>query len=288
MAQSHHLEFAPPPPPGLIRAFLLAVLVHGLLLAMLAVGVDWKRDSTTVAVQAELWSAVPQEAAPPPPAPEPEPAPAPQASTPAPPAPDPVDIAQERERARQLQEKKAQEERAQQERALRAQQEQARLKKEQEQAQKLAQEQALKKQQDSKRKELQDQKNKDALDAKKLEALRQQNLKRMAGLAGNTDASATGSARNASGPSAGYSGRIVASIKPRIVFTDSIDSNPRVEVEIRIAPSGTILASRVTLSSGVPSWDDAVLRAIEKTAVLPKDVDGTVPSSIIMGFRPKD
>jgi len=60
------------------------------------------------------------------------------------------------------------------------------------------------------------------------------------------------------------------------------------EVEIRTTPSGIMLSPRIIQSSGIKTWDEAVLRAIEKTGSLPKDIDGTVPPSIIMGFRPKD
>ena len=41
-------------------------------------------------------------------------------------------------------------------------------------------------------------------------------------------------------------------------------------------------------SSGSPAWDETVLRAIDKTEVLPKDVDGRVPPTIIIAFRPND
>jgi colicin import membrane protein len=64
--------------------------------------------------------------------------------------------------------------------------------------------------------------------------------------------------------------------------------NPRAEVEVRVAPDGMIQSRRIVQSSGNKAWDDAVLRAIEKTAVLPKDTDGRVPQVIVMGFRPLD
>ena len=41
-------------------------------------------------------------------------------------------------------------------------------------------------------------------------------------------------------------------------------------------------------SSGNKAWDDAVLRAIDKTEVLPRDTDGRVPPVIVLGFRPLD
>ena len=59
-------------------------------------------------------------------------------------------------------------------------------------------------------------------------------------------------------------------------------------MEVRLAPDGTIVSSKIVKSSGVKSWDDAVLRAIDKTEVLPKDVDGRVPSPFKIEFRPRE
>ena len=69
------LEFAPPPTPGLARALLLAIVAHALLMAALTAGLSWRREAELVSAEAELWSAVPSEAAPkllePPPLPAP-------------------------------------------------------------------------------------------------------------------------------------------------------------------------------------------------------------------------
>jgi colicin import membrane protein len=77
-------------------------------------------------------------------------------------------------------------------------------------------------------------------------------------------------------------------VKPNIVFSDEVSGNPSAEVEVKTAPDGTIVGRRLTKPSGVPAWDEAVLKAIDKTEVLPRDVDGTVPSALIISFRPKD
>ena len=146
---------------------------------------------------------------------------------------------------------------------------------------------------DDKKKSELDNKRKEAVQAeqetKKLEAQRQDNIKRMAGLAGATGApDATGTALKSSGPSASYAGRIRASIKPNIVFTDDVAGNPTAELEVRAASDGTITSRKLLKSSGVKSWDEAVLRAIDKTEKLPRDVDGRVPQALIISFRPKD
>ena len=129
----------------------------------------------------------------------------------------------------------------------------------------------------------------DKADAARLAATREANLKRMLGQAGATGgATDTGSAARSSGPSASYAGRIMARIKPNIVFSDTPDGNPMATVEVRLAPDGTIVAKRLVKSSGVKSWDDAVLRAIERTEVLPRDIDGRVPPPFPIEFRLRD
>jgi len=55
---------------------------------------------------------------------------------------------------------------------------------------------------------------------------------------------------------------------------------------VRAAPGGTIISWRLIKSSGDKTWDDAVLRAIERTGKLPPDIDGRVPSPITIGFTP--
>nr|MCU0774974.1 cell envelope integrity protein TolA [Ideonella sp.] len=126
-------------------------------------------------------------------------------------------------------------------------------------------------------------------EAERAEAQRQENLRRIQGLAGASGGeTATGSAPQSAGPSATYAGRIKARVKPNIVFPDAIDGNPVAEVEVRTAPDGTIVGRRLVRSSGVREWDDAVLRAIDRTETLPRDVDGRVPPTIVIAFRPRD
>jgi len=100
------------------------------------------------------------------------------------------------------------------------------------------------------------------------------------------DPSAAGTAARTSGPSASYAGRIKARIKPNIVLTAPVTGNPSATVEVKVAPDGTIVGRKLVTSSGVAAWDETVLRAIDKTEVLPKDVDGRVPSTITIAFRP--
>jgi colicin import membrane protein len=166
-------------------------------------------------------------------------------------------------------------------------------KQEQQKQAKLDKEKALA---EAKKKTAQVAKRKEALKAEqeqlenqKIEIQREANLKRIAGLAGATGgADAKGSALQASGPSPSYAGKLRARIKPNIVFTGDIAGNPTAEIEVRTSPDGTIVSRKLIKSSGVKTWDDAVLKAIDKTDALPRDTDGRVPSALIFGFRPND
>ena len=291
LVATDRLEFAPPTTPGFLRALALALLAHVFLLAALTWGVRWKSEVVNVTAEAELWSALPQQAAPKLVEVLPEPAPPVQAPPPAPVQVQPklpdVNIAMEREKLRlKKKEQEMKQQRLEQQHLEKLKQEKLQLENKRRQVQ-LEQDKkaALEKNKETERKKtLQAQQA-----ARKLEAQRDANLKRMTGLAGATGApTSTGTALHASGPSASYAGRIRARIKPNIVFTDSIAGNPVAEVEVRTAPDGTIISRKLTQVSGVKSWDDAVLKAIDKTEVLPRDLDGQVPPVLTISFRPKD
>lgn len=322
LATTERLEFAPPPEPRPLAAMGLALLAHVLLCVALAWGITWNRDSREVSAEAELWSAsvqlaapTPMETPPPPaqpptprqvtPAPRP-PVPAPAAAPPAPPTKDAA-IALERDKAQQ----RAREEKArlalekqQKDKALReaaareaADKKQA-LKKaaetkaaekklaekmlaEQKAAEKLAAEKAAEAAEQEKR-------AREAEEGRRADQMREEQMRRIQGLAGATGGpAATGNASRSAGPSDSYAGRIRARVKPNIVFTEEVAGNPVTEVEVRMDPNGIILSSKITRSSGIKSWDDAVLRALERTASLPRDVDGRVHSPLLMEFKPK-
>lgn len=296
--------FLPPPRGEPKRAALgLALLAHLLLIGALAFGVNWHSFEPTP-MAAELWSAVPQAAAPravepPPVTPPPEaakkPDPVVKAAEPRPappPAPDPQ-IAIETARREDARRAQAADDAASRQRATRE--------KEQQLAQKKSAADKLKADRDAVMAEKAARDRDEALKADKAEkaektakaeaakrdaAAREAYLKRIQGLAGATGgATDTGAAARSSGPSASYAGRIMARIKPNIVFNDALDGNPIATVEVRLAPDGTIVAKRLVKSSGVKSWDDAVLRAIERTEVLPRDVDGRVPPPFQIDFK---
>jgi colicin import membrane protein len=275
--------FMPRAPRGMGRGLVLAIAAHVLLVIALSFSVSW-RTQTPEGVEAELWAAVPQIAAPravevaPPPAPTPQPMPRVQAPEPTatPPAPRPdAQIAIERaekKEAKRLAAEQALEvaaREAEKQKTLKAKQVKAAQDKAQQQKEEASQASQL---------------------AAQLATQREANLKRIVGQAGATGAAtATGNATQQAGPTADYLGRIKARIKPNVSFPDTVAGNPAVEIEVRLTAEGRIIQpSRVVKSSGAPEWDEAVLRAIAKTEVLPRDESGKVPPVMTIVYRPRD
>jgi len=307
-SSTYQAEFAPPPEPARGRSFALAAAAHVLLFVALGLVTRWTTQPQVVSAEAELWSAVPQQAAPrlaePEPTPPPEPRPEPVKPEPPQPAPRPEPEADQRdaeialkkqkeeekkkaldkEKAEKLRKEKLEKEKAEKEKA----EKEKKLKEEKAKEQKAKEdkEREKKKAEADKRKA---EEAKEKAEAARAEALRKENLKRMQGLAGASGGeNSTGTALKSSGPSASYAGRLVARIKPNITYPGDVVGNPRAEVEVKVSADGTIQSRRIVQSSGNKAWDDAVLRAIDKTEVLPRDTDGRVPPVIVLGFRPLD
>lgn len=275
------IDFAPPAQPGKLRAMGLAILAHLLLVGALTWGVNWKSKPTTITAEAELWASVPQQAAPravtpPPPPPEPvvPPKPVPKPA-PAPPPPEKApDIVEKQDKPLKKPVEKTPEKPPEKppepkpvakpevpkvDPAL------AKLA-----AQKEAQRVA-------------------AAETEQREKDRQAAIDRSLKSAGSGAPDSPGTAAKSSGPSSGYASRVAARVKPNIVFSGSLSNNPSVEIDVRLAPDGTVLGKpQVTKSSGSREWDEAVVRAIEKTEVFPRDVNGTVPSNVTISSRPSD
>lgn len=293
-ASLDRLQFAPPAPPGMLRALGLALIVHMLLMLALGWGVSWKRDPVRLSAEAELWSSLPQEAAPrlveplPVSAP-PLPAPPPVVNV-EPPRPDPApreaEIAVEREKQKQAEARRKQLALEQQKReAEKKKQLEAKRESEERRKQELAKARAA----EDKQKLEAARTLRTAQEAKRIEAQRQANLERMKGLAGATGApTATGTAVRSSGPSSSYGGRIAARLKPLINHSREVPGNAPVEVEVRVAPEGTITSQRVVKSSGDRAWDEAVIKAVIAMGSVPRDTDGRIYTPINITVRQFD
>ncbi len=262
------IDFGPPPDAGGIRSFGLALLIHVLLIVALTWGVNWKRSSDSSATMAaELWSDAPQDAVPMAAtalqaalAPEIAPAPTPDA-----------DIALEQEKKRKrMKDQQTALEKAELDLAKRLQaQAQAQAQAQTEQKQKQAQ-QATDKQRDD-----------------VLKRMNELMASANGGSAGSTGSTSRASA-GGKGTSSTYGAIARAAIIPNVVFTEAFDGNPLTKVEVRLTLDGTIISSSIVQPSGNKNWDNAVLNAVSRTRVMPKDVDGKLPDTIlILEFKPR-
>ena len=302
-------DFRPRQDTGLGPGALLALLAHGGLIAALALGLNWRLPQHNAVAAAELWASVPQVAAPPPPPPrspppppQAVPVPVPPAQLPAPvrpvpppprPAEPPAPSVAERDAAIAI-EKAAQRKKEAQAEAKNAASAAKLAKAKAEQALEQSRAQKRKAQEDARQEAQRKQALADAkaqaqkeADARADEALvakqREENLKRLLGQAGATGSGSATAARDAA-PSAAYAGRIKAHIKPNILLAAEVSGNPVAEVEVKLAPDGSVISRRVTKPSGNTTWDAIVLRAIDRTGTLPRDADGRVPPVMTLVF----
>lgn len=262
-----------------------ALFIHGLLAGGLVF--SWNPKPPPL-VQVELWSIAP--AAQPIPVPEPVPEPVP-ASEPAPrvaskpaappppkpeadisvqkkPEPPKRDLKEEarREAAKKAAEKKAAEKKAAEQKAA-----------EQKAAQKkIADEKAAQR--------------REAIRKAELAKLLKVDTKAKSSDQGRDMATKAGASQGAeigekTGVDADYVGLIQARIRTHIRYAERTAGNPEAIVIVEQLPSGEVTQVRLTQSSGVPTWDDAVQRAIVLASPLPKKKDGTVVRTLELRFR---
>jgi colicin import membrane protein len=317
--------FMPPPTPGLGRSVLMALVAHAALVLGLSFAVQWRQSAPEpVAFAAELWAALPTEAAPPAaeplpvesviepsPAPAPEPKPLPKPVPPPPVAapPEPpkqADIALEKKKALQEAKKKQELADAKAQAALQLEKDKAeKQKKRKAEAEKLQadKEKTAKLKEDKLKAEKRLKEEKAAEAARKKEekqaaeeaAQSEQRRKeakdralRLAGAAaGNGDADAKGSAAQSAGPSASYGAKVAAAIRTNINQIKEITGNPSVEYDVTTDPGGNVLSAKLRKKSGDPYWDETALNAILKTGKLPRDENGRVPSPMTIALEPK-
>lgn len=88
--------------------------------------------------------------------------------------------------------------------------------------------------------------------------------------------------------SLGYADRVRRRVAPNIIFNGDVEGNPSTVVAVSLASDGSLLSARLTKSSGDAGWDNAVLRAVERSDPLPRDENGKAPANFTITFRPRD
>ena len=319
-ATSHYLI---PAEPGRGRALALAALVHFLLLVFLWFGVSWQSDTPTE-VEAEIWSPVAREAAPPPPPPvakpiQEPPKPVAAVTPPTPPAPvvqpEPAqqklaepDIALEKEKKRKQEKEDAErlkKERLAEKKALEEEQKRKKIadaEEKQNEKKKQAELEKIKRAEDKKQKEEaaaeekkklaeeQQRKQEEAAASEQRARKRREEIQRLNQMAGDGGA---GDAEKSQGPRGdnSYARKVAGLIKSHTILPQNdIAGNPAVEFLIELQPDGGLRSEpKMTKSSGIAAFDQAVKRAIEKSTPFPPDPStGKVPASINITHRLKD
>lgn len=245
-------------------AWILALLVHALFVAVLVFGVSWQRHPEPAPMMAELWSDIPKPATvtevtppqpvtPEPPAqpvPAPVLAPPPVASTPAPrsepkpvlPAtPSAADIALKKKKEKAVQEAKRQADQKQREKML---------------AEQLRQER-----QDALKEERNDAKMRADAEVRHRQAEQ---------LAQNARAAQAAAVDR-------YKLAIINKIRGNTEVPEGVPAGLTLEVDVTILPDGGVLEPvRIVKSSGDPRYDQAVLRGILRSQPLP------LPSDVVL------
>ncbi|WP_431256658.1 TonB C-terminal domain-containing protein [Roseateles chitinivorans] len=83
-----------------------------------------------------------------------------------------------------------------------------------------------------------------------------------------------------------YAKRLGDAIRFYLLDPGPVSPDSFSEVEINVKASGEITSYKLIRSGGSPQWEAAVIRAMAKADRIPLDVDGKVPASVILMFRP--
>ena len=267
--------YAVPQSGGSGRAIALAVVMHALLGALLFFGIRWQSSPPAV-IQAELWSATPQVAAP---APRPavvQVAPPPRVEAPTPPvkvAPEPpqpkADIV-ERAPARVVPPKKKDPPRVEPPPPLKVQ---PKVQPPPAKAPPKVNAELLKLQQQA------------AVEAPSRPP------SELTALLNAATKESTGRDQQTSGPRGdqnGYTAKLQAAIRSQMRYPATATGNPFVSVRIEQLPNGEVLNVTVLKHSGVQAFDDAVERAIRAASPLPRPTQGPPPREFEVQYNMYD
>jgi colicin import membrane protein len=239
-----------------VRSFLLALLLHGGLVAWMWYAVQWHTSPAAPAV-AELWEPTAEPTAPPP---EPQPQPQPPAPPPPPPvaeqSPPKPDIVQQQEKPK----KKAPEPPVQPQ-------------PKRDNTPKKPSAQEIKRQQ------------------AEAEKQHQEEIARLASQADSTPAPRSQAYASSGGADNSWVGKVIGAVKSHLFFAvpEGVTTDVYAEFHVELLPTGELASDpELTKSSGIPGYDDAARRAIMRTNPFPRRDDGSVPRSLTLQLHPQD
>ena len=109
----------------------------------------------------------------------------------------------------------------------------------------------------------------------------------LADLLKGADVPSTGTADHSSGPkgSPGYAAKIGSIIRSHISTAGKPTGNPTVVITIQLLPSGEVRDVQVKQSSGQPAFDSKVVDAVSLGSPYPPDTDGKVRPSMELYYK---
>lgn len=89
-----------------------------------------------------------------------------------------------------------------------------------------------------------------------------------------------------------YRNQISTKVRSNTRLPEHLQGNPEVRCLVRLLPTGEVQSVKITRSSGNPAYDDAVVRAIQKSSPLPLPADREARAAFVpeLSFvhRPKE
>lgn len=294
MMTSADAPFMSRPAPNL-AAGALALGVHAVFVLLLVFGVSWQTQHPAP-VMVDLWQALPAETPapvvepphPPEPAPRPEPVRAEPPPKPMVQTPTPVkapDIALEKKKADAEQLKKLKAMQAVEDKAL------ADSARKDAEAAKLTRDKQLA---DKKKRDLLRQMEEEELMQRMADEETANEARLMKQAEARAAASAAAAKRQAelSQLVGQHRDQISAKVRGNTRLPDNVKGNPEVRCLVKLLPTGDVVSVKVTQSSGNPAYDEAVVRAIEKSSPLPlpteRDARAAFVPELSFVHRPKE
>jgi colicin import membrane protein len=97
--------------------------------------------------------------------------------------------------------------------------------------------------------------------------------------------SGTGSGAGGTATSSGYSEKVQRRVRPNIVWSGETAGLETV-ISVRCAATGTLLSATIQRSSGNEQWDQAALRAVQRSDPMPLDTNGEARPTFLITLRP--
>ncbi len=129
-------------------------------------------------------------------------------------------------------------------------------------------------------------------DAEAAEQRRAEDIRRLQSQAGTSGTPSDQAVRGAATGrvDAGYGARVAAAIRSNTTYQlpGDLDGNPKAVFLVSLRPDCSIAAVRLRKSSGVPAWDQAAERGIQRTDPFPRPADGTCQGELEIVRGPRD